>query len=147
MNAYFVPDRLLQRAFRRAAQRGVSVRIIVPSKSDVTIVQWASRFLYGRLLRAGVRVFEYPEKMMHAKAGVIDGTWSTIGSHNLDKRSLFHNLEVGLVVVDHEFAGSLQRQFETDLARCREVLLPEWLNRPWWKRSLERFAFSLRYWL
>jgi cardiolipin synthase len=147
MNAYFVPDQLLRWALANAVRRGVSVRVMVPSNSDVRFVWYASRYLFARLLRAGVRIFEYEGKMMHAKAGVIDGIWSTIGSYNLDRRSMLHNLEAGVVVLDPGFAASLEREFDACLAQCREITLPAWRRRPRPQRAMEWFAHLFAYWL
>jgi len=147
MNAYFIPIRSLRRALRQACERGVEVRVVVPGASDVAVVQFASRYLYGRLLRDGVRIFEYPDRMMHAKVAVIDGVWSTIGSYNLDVRSLFHNLEAGLLVLDEDFAGALMREFESTVAASEEVRLEDWRSRPWWNHLLEWVSYRFRYWL
>jgi cardiolipin synthase len=147
MNAYFIPDRGLRRAFRQAIERGVSVRVIVPSVSDVALVYHASRYLYGRLLRQGVRIFEWPERMMHAKVGVIDATWATIGSFNLDARSFLHNYEVALVLLDRELAGSLQATFDADVAKCREFTEHDWASRSRRERLFQSFAYTFRYWL
>ncbi len=147
MNAYFIPDQLLRWALARAARNHVSVRVIVPARSDVQLVHHASRYLFTRLLRAGVRIYEYEGRMMHAKAGVVDGQWATIGSFNLDRRSMFHNLEAGVVVLDGDFAGELEREFESTLESCREVLLPLWDRRPLSARALEWFAHLFAYWL
>lgn len=146
-NAYFVPDVLLRRALYKAVARGASVRIIVPSNSDVRFVWFGSRYLFDRLLRRRVRIFEFPGPMMHAKAGVIDGTWATIGSFNLDRRSMLHNLEAGLVVLDHDFARTLEQQFERDIAQCREITLPQWRARSLAHRCIEWFAHLFAYWL
>lgn len=147
MNAYFLPDRGLRRAFRRASERGVDVRVIVPSVSDVAIVYHASRRLYGRLLRQGVRIFEWPERMMHAKVGVIDSVWATIGSYNLDARSFLHNYEVGLVLLDRELAATLQATFDADCAKCREFTQHDWDSRSRRERLLQSIAYAFRYWL
>jgi cardiolipin synthase len=147
MNPYFIPDRGLRRAFRLAARRGVAVRIIVPAHSDVRVVQLASRHLYPRLLRGGVRVFEWTGHMMHAKTAVIDSLWSTIGSYNIDKRSFLHNFEASVVVLDRDFALRLEKRFDADLERCREVSLQECLGRPLWERVLQWTCFRFRYWL
>ncbi|MCC6408610.1 MAG: cardiolipin synthase ClsB [Planctomycetes bacterium] len=147
MNAYFIPDRGLRRQFRKAVERGVSVRVIVPSVSDVAIVYHASRHLYGRLLAQGVRIFEWPERMMHAKVGVIDSTWATIGSYNLDARSFLHNLEVGVVLLDRELASSLQETFDADTAKCREFTQHDWESRSRRERILQWLAYGFRYWL
>ena len=147
MNAYFIPDRGLRRAFARAARRGVQVRVIVPSTNDVQAVRYASRHLYARLMRSGVRIFEWPGKMMHAKCGVIDDVWSTIGSYNLDRFSLKHNLEVALVVIDKNVSQELKAEFETQVARCKEMVLEEWERRSWWQKTKEWGFYQLRYWL
>jgi cardiolipin synthase len=147
MNAYFIPDYRLRKALRDAARRGVQVQVIVPAVTDVRVVLFASRHLFPRLLRAGVRIYEWPERMMHAKTGVIDGVWSTIGSYNLDRRSLFHNLEVGVVVADAPLGARMRQIFDRELARSREVTLAECLARPWFERLKHWFCYLWRYWL
>ncbi len=147
LNAYFVPELNLRRAFAKAVQRGVSLRVIVPSTTDVPAVRHASRHLYRRLIESGVRIFEWPETMMHAKVGIIDGAWSTIGSYNLDHRSLMHNLEIGVVCADETLAGTLQEAFERDVARCREVTVEELQRLSAWQRWLDWGWYQLRSWL
>lgn len=144
LNAYFIPELSLRRAFRKAAARGVSVRVIVPSDSDVKAVRHASRYLYRRLINAGIRIFEWPESMMHAKAGIIDGVWSTIGSYNLDHRSLVHNLEVALVCIDGPLAATLQAEFERELALCQEITIAELDVLTRWERFRDWFWYQLR---
>jgi cardiolipin synthase len=147
INAYFVPDPLLRWSITSAARRGCDVRILVPSRSDVQVVGHASRHLFAGLLRAGVRIFEYQGPMMHAKAAVIDGVWSTIGSFNLDRRSMFHNLEAGVVVLDRDFGAAMEREFESILAQCVEITPLEWRRRPWTQRLVQWFAHLFAYWL
>jgi len=147
MNAYFIPDRALRRALRHAARRGVGVEVIVPARSDVAVARLASRYLYGSLLKYGVRIHEFQDRMMHAKCGVIDGCWATIGSYNLDARSMFHNLEAGLVILDEPFASRLEREFDEHLARCREIRLEEWSRRSIWDVALEWLGYRVRHWL
>jgi cardiolipin synthase len=144
LNAYFIPGLSLRRAFQQAAARGVSVRAIVPSDSDVKAVHHASRYLYRRLMAAGVRIFEWPESMMHAKAGIIDGVWSTIGSYNLDHRSLVHNLEVSLVCIDGPLAATLQAEFEYELTQCQEVTTAELDALTRWERFKDWFWYQMR---
>ena len=146
-NAYFVPGFRLRRALRQAAQRGVDVRIILPAFADVVSVWWASRWLYHGLLKGGVRILEWPEHMMHAKAAVIDGVWTTIGTYNLDPRSLVHNLEVAAIVLDRELGREMEEEFDRDAAHCHEWTLEEWRARPRWRRAIEWFFYQFRYWL
>jgi len=143
-NAYFIPSRRFLRALRLAAKRGVDVRVLVPATTDVTPVYYASRALFARLLRWGVRVFEWQGEMMHAKTAVVDGEWATVGSYNIDHLSLMHNLELSIVVVDRDFGAAMERMYEEDLRRCREVEAREWRHRPWTTKLLERFFFFFR---
>lgn len=143
-NSYFVPDGRVLRALSRAARRGVDVRIIVPGQSDVDIVRHASRAVWGRLLRAGVRIFEWEESVLHAKTAVVDSLWSTIGTFNFDYMSLRMNLEVNVSVIDARFAERLESSFLKDFEQCREVLPVDFRFRPLGQRLLEYLAYRLR---
>ncbi len=146
-NAYFIPDRGIRRALVNAVRRGVQVRVVVPSRSDVPAVQWATRHLYARLLKAGVKVYEWTGRMVHAKTAVIDEVWSTIGSSNLDYRSLKVNLEVVAIIIDRTFGRRMAEQFVLDVAESDEIQLEVWRKRPWWHRPIEWIFFQLRSWL
>ena len=147
MSAYFLPDMHFRRALRAAVARGVDVQVIVPAVSDVRVVLLASRHILPRLLRGGVRIYEWPERMMHAKVGVIDGAWSTIGSYNIDRRSFLHNLEASVIVADLDFGARMQEIFDVEVEKSREVTLEECLSRPWFERLQQWFCFLWRYWL
>lgn len=147
LNAYFIPQAGVRRALRRAARRGVDVRVIVPAVPDVRLAHYAGRHVYGRLLRAGVRIHEWLGPMMHAKVVVVDGAWCALGSYNLDYRSLLHDLEVIVAVLDDEFAACVQQGVEQDLQDCREITWEVWRKRPRWDRLLEWGAYRLRRWL
>jgi cardiolipin synthase len=144
-NAYFLPDRRVRRALAAAAGRGVSVQILVQGRSDIVSVQYASRYRYDFLLRHGVRLFEYTGSILHAKTAAIDETWSAAGSYNMDHRSLMHNLEVNLHVLDRAFSGQMAQRLRADIAQSREIKLAEWRRRSWRDRVLERFFYLFRY--
>ena len=144
---YFVPDRHTQELLTGAAQRGVDVRLLVPAKSDVPIAQWAARAAYTHLLGGGVRIYEYVPRMLHAKTVVIDGTWSTIGTANLDYRSFFLNHELTLVSRDAMLCASLEAQFYDDLEQTEEILAVNWPRRRWPGRVLEMVGWLARRWL
>jgi cardiolipin synthase len=146
-NAYFIPDRGIRRALYRAVARGVQVAVAVARYSDVEIAAKASRALYSELLSSGVRLFEWPAAMLHAKTAVIDDAWSLVGSYNLDHRSLIHNLEVVVVVADPAFARRLREQTVADIARCQELTLQKHAARPWHEILLDAAAYQVRYWL
>ena len=147
MNAYFIPERNLRRALRRATRRGVRVRVIVPGESDVAVVRYASCYLYSRLMKDGVEIHEYQGPMMHAKCGVIDGTWTTVGSYNLDARSMLHNFEAAVLCLAPDLGRRLEDEFEQLLEDCRRVEPREWTKRGWWTRALEWVSYRFRYWL
>src|SRR5574337_1279910 len=116
---YFVPDRRTQRALCSAAQRGVDVRVLVPRKTDVRVVQWAARAAYAGLLDAGVKIYKYQPRMLHAKTLVVDGLWGSVGTANVDYRSFFLNYELILTARNRHFVAELETQFQDDLAQSR----------------------------
>ncbi|HYO95544.1 MAG TPA: phospholipase D-like domain-containing protein [Polyangiaceae bacterium] len=144
VNSYFIPDRRVLRALVRAARRGVDVRIIVPGESDVPVVNWASRAVWTRLLRRGVRLYQWTRGILHAKTAVIDGRWSTIGTFNLDHLSLRSNLEVNVTVLDDGFGQAMEAAFERDLLECREVDAVAFRYRSLGDRLLELIAYRFR---
>jgi cardiolipin synthase len=143
-NSYFIPDRSVIRALCLAAQRGVDVRVLVPGVSDVPMIRYASRAVWGRLLRAGVRLFEWQGEVLHAKTAVIDESWSTVGTFNLDQLSLRNNLEVNVSVEDSAFGKVMGQSFLMDLESSHEVLYERFRYRPLWDRLLERIAYRFR---
>ncbi len=146
-SAYFLPPLRMIHALAAAARRGVDVRIMVAGTTDVPAVLLASRSIYGRLLAAGARMFEWEGRVLHAKTAVIDGRWSTIGSSNLDAQSLRQNLEVNAIVEHEGFAAAMERMFEEDLASCEEIHLDRWQRRAWWERAASWTAYLARDWL
>lgn len=118
---YFVPDEPTIRALVTAAQSGVDVRILVPSRCDVRVVGAAARSFYRELVRGGVRIFEYQPSMLHAKCMVVDNRWGLVGSANVDMRSFRLNFEIGALVMDESFAELMARRFLDDLDASTEV--------------------------
>lgn len=146
-NSYFVPGPRLSRLFGHAARRGVAVTVLVPGTSDVPVVTMAARSAYGRLLRAGVRVFERYGRMIHAKAAVVDGEVAVVGSANLDTRSFRLNLELNVNVHHADLARELAVCLRGELAQSGEVTLEAWRRRPFFERVAERVLYWLRAWL
>ena len=144
---YFVPDRHSQRRLCEAAQRGVDVRLLVPGKNDVAIAQWASRAAYSHLLAAGVRIFEYQPRVLHAKTALVDRDWGTVGTANFDYRSFFVNDELNLFSDDALFNAELAAQFERDLSVSREVTAEPWRHRRWRAPIAEAIGWWARRWL
>ncbi len=146
-NAYFIPDRGIQRVLKNALKRGVAVSLILPAKSDITAVHYASRKLYHRFLKWGARIFLWQGTVLHAKAAVIDNIWSTVGSFNIDRISLLHNLEVNVAVMNTHFSEEMKAFIDADIKNCKELDLNEWKNRPFLEKLLESIFHLIRYWL
>jgi cardiolipin synthase len=141
---YFLPDRALRRALLDMARRGVAISIIVPGRlTDQRWVRYASRRLWGQLLEAGVRIYEYRATMMHAKVLIIDGVWAVLGTTNIDNRSFEHNDEVNVAMRDEKVAARLLEDYQSDIAASEEITLESWRRRPIWEKVLGPFIWIL----
>ena len=140
-NAYFVPDPQMLAALKNAAARGVDVRLLLPSVTDSNLVTNASHSFYDELLTAGVKIYEREDAILHAKTGMIDGVWSTIGSTNLDWRSFVHNQEINAVMLSPTFADSMKALFERDMTRSKHITLTEWRHRSIIQRIKEKASW------
>lgn len=139
--AYFIPSRQILGAMLAAAQNGVHIRLLLQGRVEYPLQHYASQALYGRLLRAGIRIFEYQPGFMHAKAGVIDGRWATVGSANLDPFSLLVAREANVIVHDSRFCDELrQKLMATIAADSQEIILSDWQSRPWFKHAIRQIA-------
>ncbi|HSH72473.1 MAG TPA: cardiolipin synthase [Methylophilaceae bacterium] len=146
-NAYFVPDPQLLTALKDAVARGVDVRLLLPSKTDSSLVFYASRSYYNELLSAGVKIYERQDAILHAKTALIDGVWSTVGSTNLDWRSFLHNQEINAVMLGQDFGAQMQTMFENDLQSSKAITLDEWKKRPLSMRIKESASRLWARWL
>lgn len=146
-NAYFAPDPQLLAAFEAAVQRGVEVKLILPSQTDSALIFHVGRSYYTQLLRAGVKIFERRGVILHSKTALIDGVWATVGSTNLDWRSFLHNHELNAVVLGAEFGAQVQAMFDKDLAASDAITLDQWERRPLHLRIKEQAARLWQYWL
>ncbi len=138
--AYFVPTRRLVRELRRTAERGVQVALMIPSGSDSWSAAHAGRSRYGELLASGVEIYEHCTSMLHAKTIVIDDDWCSVGSSNMDWRSLLHNAEANVIALDPRLAEELAQHFERDAASCERITVDAWSTRPWSSRLCERLV-------
>jgi cardiolipin synthase len=140
MSAYFVPSRRFRKALRRAARRGVDVRLLVPgARTDHPWVRQAARRFYGKMLRNGVKIFEYQPRMLHAKMVLCDD-WVSIGSSNLDRWSFRWNLEANQEIADARVADDAAALFEADFAVSRALSRRYWHRRAWLDRLREGIA-------
>jgi cardiolipin synthase A/B len=146
-HAYFAPNEDLLDAMTDAAQRGVDVRLIVPSFTDSSLVLNATQATYTRLLKSGVKIYELKDALLHAKSVVIDGTVSIVGSSNLDMRSFLHNEEVNAIVIDRDVGQRMEQVFEKDQKAARPVDLERWEQRSMWQRFKEFWVSLFGYWI
>jgi cardiolipin synthase len=146
-NAYFVPDPQLISTLKQAVDRGVDVRLVLPSTTDSWLVFNASRAHYTKMLKSGVKLYQRRGALLHVKTAVIDGVWSTVGSTNLDWRSFLHNQEVNAVVLGTDFGAQMRAAFQDDLTQSDEITLQQWQRRPVKLKIKELFARIWEYWL
>lgn len=140
VSAYFIPSRRFRKALRRAVRRGVDVRVLVPGPvTDHPLARHAGRRFFGKLLRNGVRIFEYQPRMLHAKMVICDD-WVSIGSSNLDRWNFKWNLEANQEIDHGAFATAAAERFDRDCADSVELDRRHWSRRHWIDRLYERWA-------
>ena len=137
--AYFIPSWSIRRKLKRAARAGIDVRLLLPGPvTDHPGARYVSRRYYGRLLRSGVRIYEYMPRFFHAKTVLCDD-WVTIGSSNYDRWNLQWNLEANQEIDDQRLASTAAAMFVNDFAASHEITGEEWRRRSWRSRALEWF--------
>jgi cardiolipin synthase len=134
---YFVPGETIQTALQVAAALGVDVRLLISSKSQHPHLVSAGRSYYDALLRQGVRIFEYSQGIDHSKFMVIDEGWASVGSSNLDERSMRLNFELSLLVFDPATNRELSRIFQRTISAAKEIDRAEFSRRPLSQKLLE----------
>jgi cardiolipin synthase A/B len=143
-NAYFLPGGRFRQALLAATARGVQVTILLQGRIEYALQHYATQSLYDMLLGAGVRIFEYHYSYLHAKVGVIDCCWATVGSSNIDPFSLLLAREANVFVDDREFAARLRASLETAMRDgARELRREDWERKPWLQRLASRLAYGL----
>lgn len=137
---YLMPPSDIMTALKTSALGGIDVRIIVPGLSDAVSSKWGTNSYVEELLESGVKVFFYQAGFIHSKVIVVDGIFSSVGTANLDFRSLETNFEVNAMIYDEETAEILSSQFLEDQGKSQEVLLGNWIKRPRINKIKESFA-------
>jgi cardiolipin synthase len=143
--AYFSPSRRLLQILENAVSRGVDVKLLLPGKSDVPAAHYAGRAFFTKLLKIGVKIYNYNRKeILHAKTAVFDELWSIIGSANLDFQSLRKNDEGNVGIIDEEFGKQMIHIFKEDLKNSEEITLENWVKRPFFEKVKEKFFAMFR---
>jgi cardiolipin synthase len=140
--AYFIPSRKILGALINAAERGVTLQLLLPGKSDVVSACYAGRSYYRKLLISGAEIYEYQEAVLHAKTAVFDECWSIVGSANLDLQSLRRNEESNVGILDTDFSKKMIEIFQNDLQNSIKIETATWAKRPFYQKILEKF-FSI----
>ncbi|MEX6502276.1 phospholipase D-like domain-containing protein [Pseudomonas zhanjiangensis] len=135
---YFLPTWKVRRALRKAAERGVDVRLLLSGRhSDSPPVRFAGERYYPKLLRAGVRIFEYQPRFLHLKMALVDD-WISLGSCNFDRWNLQFNLDANLEALDPQLTAAVAASFQADFAVSEEITRAQWRARPLWRRLQQR---------
>jgi cardiolipin synthase len=135
---YFLPTWKIRRALRKAAQRGVDVRLLLTARNtDQPPVRFAGQRYYPKLLKAGVRIFEYQPQFLHLKMLLVDD-WVSVGSCNFDHWNLRFNLDANLEAIDPHLSAQVAASFNSDFALSAEIDLQQWHATPWWQRLRRR---------
>lgn len=145
-NAYFNPSHRVLKVLKRKAKEGISVQLIVPKRSDIVFFPLLSRSFYADLLENNIRVFEYGNRVLHSKTMLIDDQL-LVGSTNLNYRSLFHDLELDLLLDDSQLVEQMHHRFCSDTMNSVEITLRQWQQHSWLLKLLGWFARFGRYWL
>ncbi|HXM82085.1 MAG TPA: cardiolipin synthase ClsB [Burkholderiales bacterium] len=141
--AYFLPGRSFRRALREAARRGVRVRLLLQGRVEYFLVHYAMLGLYGRLLDAGVEIYEYYPSFLHAKVAVFDRQVACVGSSNIDPFSLLLAREANVFVDDTAFAKELHDSLEEAMRSGAERMAPrQWHRQPLWRRAWIWIAYG-----
>lgn len=145
MSSYFMPGRVIRKNLRAASNRGVKIRIIMTKVSDVAFAKAAERFLYPWLLRRNIEIYEYRQKVLHAKLATYDGTWVTIGSYNVNDLSAYASIELNLDVHDESFSNTVDKTLERIIAQDCDRITQETFQRSTrlWNTASYRIAYSL----
>ncbi len=137
---YFVPNESILTALKTASLSGIDVRIVLPGKSDSTVVFWSSMSYVGELIEAGIKIYLNQKGFNHSKLLMIDGNISSVGSANMDIRSFEDNFEILAMVYDSELTAELERNFLKDLKFCQLITPENWANRPFINNIKESIA-------
>jgi cardiolipin synthase len=146
--AYFVPDETFQQLLLDAVARGVEVDVMLPGPhADKRVCQLASESLYSCLVEGGVRIWAFQPSMLHTKILTVDSLATVIGSANMNRRSLSHDEEVVLTILDPRITRRLEADFAADLERCERIEPRRWEDRPLHQQVQEKATALLKHWL
>ena len=127
---YLMVDNDLISTLKLAAESGIDVRIITPHKPDKKLVHFTTRSYYRELLHSGVRIFEYSEGFIHSKNFVVDDSFGSVGTVNMDFRSLYMHFECGTCLYGTDTLAKIKEDFLATQAKCAEITEKTWKTNP-----------------
>ncbi|MDO5050048.1 MAG: phospholipase D-like domain-containing protein [Actinomycetaceae bacterium] len=142
-SAYFIPDREILDALIAAARRGVNVKVLVPERSNHVVADWISHAYYDELIDAGIEIWQYKHAMIHAKTATVDGRWSTVGTANIDRLSMFGNFEINMEFTSKAYARQMEAIFQNDQTTAYRLDPDTWRSRPLLRRGIENLLKPL----
>jgi cardiolipin synthase len=144
LSAYFLPGKLLRKYMVQAAERGVVIKIIVGSVSDVRISRLGEQYMYRWLFRNNMQVYEYQDTVLHGKMAAYDGTWMTGGSYNVNRISAYASVELNMDVRHPVFATQVEDELEGIIRdHCKRIVPEEYFRHvSLWKRFRQRLAYE-----
>ena len=148
MASYFLPSRSLRTILKKAVERGVTVSLLLPGKSDVPMAKRATRYLYHWLLRNNIRIYEWDHSILHGKLAVVDNKWTTIGSYNLNHLSKFSSIEMNVEVLDDGFSTLVSAEISSLMERSIPVSVDSMAYSVGaWSKFLDWCSYRLSRWL
>ncbi len=145
MASYFLPGRNERRLLRQASRRGVDIKIVLAAESDAHLFKRATNFLYDFILRNNIRIYEYLPSNLHAKVATVDGTWSTIGSYNLNHLSDYGSVEMNADILNSRFTRELEAILLGIIKKdCRQINFTEYTRRKtWFSRLADWLSYQM----
>ncbi len=133
---YFIPGFVFRKLMKNAVRRGVEIKIITGTKSDVGVAKNAKQFLYDWMLRNGIKIYEYRKSNVHAKVAVVDKEWATVGSYDLNNLSAYSNIELNVDIMNETFASHLHNILEKIIKEdCIQITPDRLMKRYNWKKQ------------
>lgn len=139
--SYFLPGFFFRRLLKRTQKQGIKITVILTGKSDVYFIRHAERYLYGFLLKNGIRILEWPNSMMHGKATIIDDNWATIGSYNINDLSHYRSIELNVDIKNKIFASAFRKHVEQIEEVCTEITPDNFFRSGFFSKIFNFIAF------
>jgi len=121
LGSYFIPGFKFRYVLKNAAKRGVKIKILLSGISDVPLIKYATRYMYSFLFKNNIEIYEWPHSVMHGKAAIVDGQWSTVGSYNINWLSAYSSIEMNIEVPDAAFSSQFSAHLHDILSGSRKI--------------------------